>query len=1275
MTRLAVWLSGALRWGLGLCAALLVLAALYVSLGRELVPLVAEYRLEAEDKARAALGIPVEIGSLEGRWRGLSPHLIGHDIQLGEADNVLRVDQIRIVPDLLGSLMAGQLQVARVELDGLQLHVRQDQDGHWALKGLPQRDDAAELDIAQTLKQLQAVRRLSLVNSQVSVEAFEKPVQTLTYVNLTWRNGVSRQRLDGRLLLPDGQPIALQVRTQMRAERWREAKAEAYLSLPQSDWARWVPPGLTQDWRLEELQAGGELWLTWGDGMVQRAVSRLNAPLIRAGYATREAVAIQNMALNAYFQQTEQGFQLRLDDLAFSRDEVRWGEVQLALNHDRASTDSPARWLIEADRLDLGPLVPLVEALAPLQDQHMTVVHELQPHGSLRNIHVDIRPQAEGDERLRFFANLQRVGFSAFHASPAAENVSGSIAGDLGQGELRMQTEDFSLHLDTLFPKPWHYSKAGARLTWRLDEQGFTLRSPYLQVVGEEGNVAGDFLIRLLFDPEAEDYMDLRVGLRDGDARYTEKYLPTLAPGLSPQLADWLKTAIVGGAVDEGYFQYQGSLNKGAESASRSLSLFFAVHDAELAFQPGWPSLREARGEVRIEDSGVRVQVSEARLLNSRVTNAYAEVPTATGGQAPRLKLNGDLESSVVDALKILQEAPMGTHEVFAGWEGEGALTGALKLDLPLTKGAAPEVVVDFATDRARLKLSNPQLELSEVQGDFRYDTARGLSAPSIRAKALGHSVQGKALAEGSRGKARSRIEAQGTAPVNTLSGWLGVTQPLPLKGALPYRLRLTLDGDDSQLQVNSTLKGVSVDLPAPFGKSVADERQAEWRMTLGGPQRRYWFNYAELASFSFASPAGKLNEGRGELRLADGPAVLPSARGVRLRGRVAELDLAAWQSALKPYASVPRDDAQQLFRDAQLQIGRVTGMGATLEDLSVGLERVQSTWALNLDSQVVKGLVNLPDGGEAPISINLEHLRLPAAEPQSKEPVDKPDPLVDFDPRSIPALDLRIARVQQGDQVLGAWSLKARPQANGVQFSELNLNLKGLQLDGTAGWQGEPGSTSSWYKGRLQGKDLADVLLAWGFAPTASSESFRLDVDGTWPGSPAWLSLKRFSGTMDASMRKGQFSEVQGSASALRVFGLLNFNSIGRRLRLDFSDLLGKGLAYDRVKGLLSANNGVFITREPITLTGPSSNLELDGTLNMADQSIDAKLLVTLPVTNNLPLAALIVGAPAIGGALFVVDKLLGDRVARFASVQYDVKGPLQDPDISFDKPFEKPH
>ena len=1274
MTGFARGFVAAVRGALWASALILVLAALYVSLGRQLAPLVAEYRLDAEDRARAALGVPLTIGRLEGRWQGFAPLLIAHDVQLGEGGSALRLDQVRAQPDLLASLSQGRLRLATLEVEGLQFSLVQDPQGGWSVEGVPRREQAAVVDVAQLLGQLQRVGRLALLNSQVTLEPHDLPPQTLTYVNLNLRNGLTRQRLDGRLRLPDGQPLALQVRTRLEASRWREARAELYLSLPQSDWARWLPPSLTRGWRLGQVQAGGEFWLSWADGAVQRAVSRLHAPQLSAAYAQREAVQVENLTLNAYYQRSEQGFELLLDDLALSRGETRWGEVQVALRYQRDSREAEERWLLGADRIDLAPLAPLVAALAPLPEAATQVISQLQVHGALHNIQLDYRPHAEGARRLQFAANLERVGFAAYQPSPAVENISGSISGDLGQGELRLASEDFSLHLQTLFAKPWLYRQANARLTWQWDEQAFTLRSPYLQVVGEEGEIAGDFLIRLLRDPAAEDYMDLRVGLRDGDARFTEKYLPIPSAGLSPQLAAWLKSAIRGGVVDEGYFQYQGSLNKGAADAARSLSLFFAVDDAELAFQPGWPALREARGEVLIEDSGVRVRLAEGRLLNTRVHAARADIAHVAAGQVSRLQLDAELDSSLVDALKILQEAPMGTAETFAGWQGEGPLSGRLKLDLPLHQGQSPEVVVDFATEGARLSLSNPQLELNELRGAFRYDSASGLSAPDIRARALGHALRGKALAEGARGQARTLIEAHGEVPLVNLSAWLGVSQPLPLSGSLPYRLRLRLDGSDSQLRVDSNLIGLAVELPAPFGKSAAEQRYTDWRMSLGGGERRYWLDYGELASLAFAAPPGQLGEGRGELRLGDGLAALPTAQGLRLRGRVAELDWAAWQTALQPYAELPRADAQQLFKEARLTIGRFQGFGSSLDNLAVRLERAARGWDLSLDSPLLKGRVGLPDAAQAPIAVDLDYLRLPASEPKAEPAVERPDPLEGVDPRQIPALDVRIAEVLQGTQPLGRWSFKARPQADGLRFSELDLNLKGLQVSGSGGWRLAAAGASSWYQGRLQGEDLADVLLAWGYAPTASSERFHVDVDGRWPGSPAWVGLKRFSGRMDASLRKGQFAEVQASASALRVFGLLNFNSIGRRLRLDFSDLLGKGLSYDRVKGVLVARDGVFVTREPITLTGPSSNLELDGTLNMLEDQIDAKLLVTLPVTNNLPLAALIVGAPAIGGALFVVDKLLGDRVARFASVQYDVEGPLQNPQISFDKPFEAP-
>lgn len=1267
MERLIRLFAALIRWGLGLCAVLLVLTALYVSLGRELTPLVAEYRAEVEDKAQQALGLPVHIGALEGSWNGLSPVLVARDVMVGESANALRLDQVRVAPDVLASLLAWEVRIGRLELNGLNLNLKENSDGRWQLEGLPMQQDQP-LDPEQLLNRMQMVARLSVLDSQVTLQPLDHGPISLTYVGLELRTGASRQRLEARLTLPDGQPVALNLQTRIRASQWRDGQADAYLSLPQSDWARWLPARLTEQWKLSELKAGGEFWLSWGEGTVQSAVVRLNAPQVSGAYAERKPVTLKNLALNAYFQRSDKGFSVLLDSLALNLGETRW-QSRIQLQQTHAAEQVQELWHLQADRLDLTPLTPLIDALAPLPEGVAKAVDALKVTGVMRNVLLDYRPQETGDQRLSFAANLERVGFDAYYGAPAARNVSGSISGDLGQGELRMDSKDFSLHLYPIFAKPWQYIQANARLTWKLDKQGFTLVAPYLKVLGEEGKIAGDFLIRLHFDHTQEDYMDLRVGLLEGDGRYTAKYLPQV---LSPALDEWLRTAILKGAVDEGFFQYQGSLNHGALDTARSISLFFKVHDAELAFQPGWPHVGKVSGDVFIEDSGVRILASKGQLLDTQVRDVYVNIPHVPSGQISHMYLDGEFAGGLGDGLKILQDAPIGTGSTFAGWQGEGDLKGKLKLDIPLAKGDEPKILVDFKTDKSRLKLSEPELELTQLKGDFRFDSSKGLSGQDISAQAFERPVTAQIFADGKGGKLSTRVVAKGQVAVKKLTDWLKVGQPLPVSGEVPYQLQLTLDGADSQMMVSSSLKGLAVDLPAPFGMPASMGRDSVFRMTLQGAERRYWFKYGELADFTFAAPGSNFAAGRGELFLGSGEAILPVAKGLRIRGVLSELDVEPWKALVDRYAGQdPGGSAKQLLSGAEFKVGKLSAFGTTLDQVSLQLQRKPAAWALQIDSQQAKGNVGIPDAKSAPMAINMQYVRLPAADPTAQADENAPDPLASVDPKQVPALDISIAQLFQGPDLIGAWALKVRPTPKGMAFNSLDLGLKGMVLQGDGGWEGQAGTSNSWFKGRLGGKNLADVLKGWGFAPTVTSEDFHLDVDGRWPGSPAWVGLKRFSGTLDATLRKGQFVEVEGGAQALRVFGLLNFNSIGRRLRLDFSDLFGKGLSYDRVKGLLVASNGVYVTREPITLAGPSSNLELNGTLDMVADQVDAKLLVTLPVTNNLPIAALIVGAPAIGGALFLIDKLIGDRVARFASVKYNVKGPWKEPKITFDKPF----
>lgn len=1269
MERLTRFFAALTRWGLGLCALVLVLTALYVSLGRELTPLIAEYRAEIQTKARDALGMPLTIGSLEGSWKGMAPVLLAHDVMVGEGTSALRLDNVKVVPDVWASLLNRDVRLASVQLGGLQLSARQGKDGHWALEGLPVQDDQP-LDPEQLLNQLQRVARVSVLDSQVTLEPFNHAPMTLTYVGLTLDVGASDQRLDARLTLPDGQPLALSLKTQIQASRWRDGAAQAYLSLPQSDWAKWLPASLIQPWKVSELKAGGEFWFNWGNGTVQSAVARLNAPKLSGAYADRKAETLDNLALHAWVERGKQGFTVTLDSLAMNIADKRW-ETRLQLQQFVASQDEQERWHLQADHLDLTPITPLMDSLAPVPEAVAKVIDQLSVTGTLRNVLADYRPNATDDQKISFAANLQQVGFNATHGAPAARNVSGLISGDLGTGELRLDSKDFVLHLDPIFDKPWQYLQANALLKWTLDKNSFTLVAPYIKVLGEEGKIAADFLIRIHMDHSQEDYMDLRVGLTDGDGRFTPKYLPAV---LSPSLSEWLSTAILKGSVEEGFFQYQGSLDHDAVDAARNISLFFKVHGAELAFQPGWPHVRDVSGDVFIEDSGVRIMASKGLLLDTKVRNVAVNIPHVHAGKVSHLFLDGDFDGGLGDGLKILQEAPIGTESTFAGWQGEGSLKGRVDLDIPLEHGEEPKVVVDFNTDKARLKISDPELELTQLKGDFRFDSAKGLSGKAISGRAFDQPIKAQIFAEGKSGKLSTRVVASGQVGVKKLTDWLKFNQPIPVSGMLPYQLQLTLDDADSQLRVSSSLKGATIDLPAPFGLAANESRDAVFRMTLQGAERRYWFDYGDLANLTFAAPNGKFEDGRGELFLGYGDPVLPVTKGLRIRGVLSELDIAPWQTLAERYAGKdPGGSAKQLLSSADFKVNKLIAFGTQLDQVRLQMKRSGPAWDLNINSKQATGAVTLPDAKNAPIKVTMQTIRLPAPDPKAVSDPNAPDPLASVDPRKIPALDIIIRQLYQGDDLLGAWSLNIRPTPRGINLNNLSLGLKGLLLEGSGGWDGVAGASNSWYRGRIGGGNLANVLQGWGFAPSVTSEDFKVDIDGRWPGSPAWIGLNRFSGTLDATLNKGRFVEVDGSTQVVRIFGLLNFNAIGRRLRLDFSDLFSKGLSYDRVKGFLTANNGVYRTTSPILMTGPSTNLELSGTLNMVSDQVNAKLLVTLPVTNNLPLAALLVGGPAAGGAMFLLNKLIGDQVSRFASVQYSIQGPWNDPKITFDKPFEK--
>jgi uncharacterized protein YhdP len=78
-------------------------------------------------------------------------------------------------------------------------------------------------------------------------------------------------------------------------------------------------------------------------------------------------------------------------------------------------------------------------------------------------------------------------------------------------------------------------------------------------------------------------------------------------------------------------------------------------------------------------------------------------------------------------------------------------------------------------------------------------------------------------------------------------------------------------------------------------------------------------------------------------------------------------------------------------------------------------------------------------------------------------------------------------------------------------------------------------------------------------------------------------------------------------------------------------------------------------------------------GWIDFNNRQVDNNLIITLPVVDKLPLAALIVGLPQLGGMMYVVNKLIGDELATFTSARYHVVGSLDKPKVELVRFFDK--
>lgn len=552
--------------------------------------------------------------------------------------------------------------------------------------------------------------------------------------------------------------------------------------------------------------------------------------------------------------------------------------------------------------------------------------------------------------------------------------------------------------------------------------------------------------------------------------------------------------------------------------------------------------------------------------------------------------------------------------------------------------------------------------------------------------------------------------------------------RPQPRKTSVELTPEETLDGIQSaaefadsafaQVSISSNLANVSVDLPAPYGKPAEGERSFEFKLWLQESQAqidlRYNNDIQALMRTDRVRNNSLVNANialASEAKLSNQPQFLVS-------GYLPGIDLEAWkaiQARYKTYAerltppvaralsTARQTDQVELLEPAvglvaglpfraELMIGQYELGSTVLENLNVIAVPVRTGWQLQLDNAMVAGRLLVPDSRFMPLQLDLERLSLSREAlglSDNTDPNMSPAVIEDngsapdesIDPRKLPLANITIKALLMDGNNYGNWSLQLRPNDKGVVIDNINGSIRGVRVGGvdaaiggaTLIWQNTPAGVQTRFIGTLSAGDMAEVLRAWGKPDTLESNTAQYSADLVWPGSPQAFKLVNLSGDMTISVAKGTFKrDASAGDGLLRLMSILNFDTLARRLRFDFSDLYKSGLAYDAINGKVRFNQGTLVFEEPLVVRTPSSGMQMAGSIDLRNETINTRLVATLPVAGNMTFyAALAAGLPAAAG-IYIVSKLFKKQVDQATSVSYTIKGSWDEPKMRFDRLFE---
>ncbi len=1087
--RAMLWLMRVLLLSLLVLWSALLLIWLVLHWG--ILPHIDQWRGAIEQRASSALGIQVQIGEIQVHSSGWVPSVEMRQVVLLDTAKRPALVLPRVVAALAPhSLLALELRFRQLFIEGAQLEVRRDANGHIFVAGLDLDQPGGNDDRAALrwfLKQSEIVIRggsLRWVDEQRAA-----PPLALSDVQLVIRNGLRRHSMQFDATPPAAWGERFTVRGRFRqplldGEDLKHWTGTAYADLPGAD-VRLLQQYVTLPFSVSKGDGAVRAWVDLTRGEVSEATVdvALRAVTTQLGQSLAP-LALEQVEGRLLLSRQGDQHSVQVKQLGFQTgDGLNWPRGDISVGWRKADDAPTTGGDLAAQQLDLDVMSRIAASL-PIGEAARKLLAQTRPQGRVNGLALSFTGPPDEPSAYRLSGEIDSLALAARPSAqrdgigrPGLRNAGLTFKASERGGEAQLLIRDGAMSFPGVFDEPEvPFAELGAQIGWQIEDKkggrglpkiSVTAKSVQFANADAQGSLEGNWTTGpgegLARNGRFPGRLLLSGKLSRGDGARVARYLPRQ---IDPEVRSYVGYAVKDGSIGKAEFHVNGDLwdfpypeagRRAGEFriAAQVEGLTFAYLPAwpargnQPAIESTWPPMTQLNGELIFDRVSMEIRHATARIGNVRLEPLRAKI--ANLAEAPTLQIDGRGKGSAAEMLKFVNSTPIG------GWLGDtlkpSTISGdadlRLALSMPLFDTAKTTVkgTLELPGNDLRIQPETPTLANAKGRVDF---SERGFQIVGATAKLLG----GEASFEGgSQSDGSVRFNGSGVASAD---GLRRAVEPGPLaraarvlSGQAAYKAELGFAGERSQIRVTSNLVGMAADLPAPLRKAADTALPLLYQTTLlsegagKATRERLQIDIGSLLQARFLREYPELDGARGataEPRVISGGIGINDAAPTPPSGVAASLNLGvvdadAWQEVA---AKIGETSSAQPGANGEAAGGYApTTIALRAQQLQIGERRLNGlvaglsndngNWRANLEAQQLSGYAEYrPARIGAGASAAGRVYARLSRLSLPRQEAEQVETLLDQQPASVPSLDIVVDDFELRGKRLGRVEIEA---------------------------------------------------------------------------------------------------------------------------------------------------------------------------------------------------------------------------------------------------------